>query len=146
MLICGINCSDALMLGARLLLAITMVFTFPMECFVCRHALVSVMHSLTMPPPSSTSTTPAVTTSSTLQLPEPLKSVGTGDVSLESACDDIDGTTEEDDGDIMGKIGEVSTPIHVGLTLALWGSTVVIAVVFTDLRIVLALTGLQIHI
>jgi len=44
---------DKLMLVGRLLLAITMVFTFPMECFVARHALVSVWQSIQTPPPSS---------------------------------------------------------------------------------------------
>jgi type III secretory pathway component EscV len=123
---------DSLMLGARLLLAITMVFTFPMECFVCRHALVSVMHSLSAEPASSA--TPAIDTT------RAQKSAVSVDA-LEDA-DNTDTNDTDDDGDILGKIGEVSPVIHVALTLTLWGSTVVIAVVFDDLRIVLALTGM----
>lgn len=36
---------DELILVARLLLAITMIFTFPMEVFVARHCLISIVHN-----------------------------------------------------------------------------------------------------
>lgn len=108
---------DELMLAARLLLAITMLFTFPMECFVARHAVFSAYHKY-----------------------QHSKSM---DRDKEDAGDDTYDET---------RIGGVKIPHpdldhepavvpHVVVTILLWGASLFIAVVFGDLRIVLALTG-----
>lgn len=107
------------MLGARMLLAITMVFTYPMECFVCRHALVSVIRSYQE------------------------KDIGTGDhePSSSSVNNPENGDGQQAPSQDHQEEEAVDTVTHVALTLGLWGSTVIIALVFNDLRIVLALTG-----
>ena len=45
------------------------------------------------------------------------------------------------DDDVQVDSQSTDNVTHVSLTLGLWGSTVLIAVLFRDLRIVLALTG-----
>lgn len=109
---------DEVMLGARLLLAITMVFTFPMECFVARHAIFSAYHKYR----------------------------------YYQSKDNLVNDYEYDKYDET-QLGGVRIPHpdpnheppqmfpHALVTLSLWGSAVTIAIVFSDLRIVLALTG-----
>ena len=150
------NCTiDSLMLGARVLLALTMVFTYPMELFVCRHALVSASRSL-------------------LTQERPAREEG--DVEGEGGVREGEGHPHGDGSGVVGEVveEELANPLaatlltdqpaspavtlhsdddvpvdhqstdmatHVSLTLGLWGSTLLIAVLFKDLRIVLALTG-----
>jgi len=99
-------------------LAITMVFTFPMECFVARHAVFSAYHKYRY-----------------YKSPDH----GLGDYE----CDTVD--TAGDEHVISPHPDPNHEPPkllpHVLVTLLLWGSAVFIAVIFPDLRIVLALTG-----
>ena len=105
------------MLGARLLLAITMVFTFPMECFVARHALFSAIHKYRY-----------------------YKSPDHGQNDYASdyvVMDSGDVTIPHPDPNHEPP----QVLPHVLVTLGLWGSAVFISIIFGDLRVVLALTG-----
>jgi sodium-coupled neutral amino acid transporter 11 len=110
---------DEVMLAARLLLALTMVFTFPMECFVARHAVFSAYHKYKY---------------NKQQKLLHLHEEDSGDDTIDPA-----GVVHIPHPDPNHE--PVQALPHVLVTLVLWGIAVFIAIAFGDLRIVLALTG-----
>jgi amino acid permease len=100
---------------ARLLLAITMIFTLPMECYVGRHAVVSVILRL-------------ISEFNKWNSKE-------GDNTRQSH---MPSTKEE------GRDTWLYTSLRVFITVIIWGSTMAVGIVVLDLGIVLALTGINI--
>lgn len=103
---------DAKVNVCRFLLGVTMLLTYPMECYVTRHCFQSIIHR-------------------------------TRAYSSERRQRDL---VEDADNEIISNSGPDSTitvPLseHVLVSLVLWGSSLALAVSFTDLSIVLSLTG-----
>ena len=115
------------MLSARLLLAITMVFTYPMECYVARHCVFAAINEYYVHR-SDTANTAAVVSS--------------------GVSNPVQGSTEKDP-EVNRRGGDSSSAaaepphitVHVAITLALWTVSVTIAIVFGDLAVIFALTG-----
>jgi hypothetical protein len=145
--------ADHLILVGRLLLASTMVFTYPMECYVARHIILSYLEfaklnssptMLSHPLPPSP---PAPLSQFYRSLPQvnpihrhraqysPLHS----SPNLESSDQNLSHTDRENRSSSPSSTSSLS--VHIFLTLFLWGITVTIAIVFHELSIVLALTG-----
>ena len=119
---------DRLILCGRLLLAVTMVFTYPLECFVARHSLSSLIQ---------------------LHAPSFMKPTSSRRASVDSedarqqvdAIDDIVMGIELEEGNIPEAEQNMTLKQHVLFTLLLWGSSLLLSLVVTDLHIILALTG-----
>mmetsp|Transcript_12505 Transcript_12505/g.20320 ORF Transcript_12505/g.20320 Transcript_12505/m.20320 type:complete len:534 (-) Transcript_12505:92-1693(-) len=131
---------DRLILTGRLLLACTMVFTYPLECFVARHSLCSLLqlHGLiARPQPRHGTPSPS---DHQLQL----ERQNTADT---DCIDDIVLEMEEDGEEAAvqdgGSEGDSGLPRgqHILFTLVLWGSSLLLALVVSDLHLILALTG-----
>jgi solute carrier family 38 (sodium-coupled neutral amino acid transporter), member 11 len=196
------SAADKLILVGRLLLASTMVFTFPMECYVARHILFSyydffnqrggqrdelnrVVHpaATVAAPPSqpsllarfARSATPTLLKSFSLsskkdpnllqeqrreeeterrqemdELKEDERSAVQSNFPIHAQAahhpEDTLLIRESSSASSSDPMASVSSPpkplfVHVSITLLLWGSTVLIALVFSELSIVLALTG-----
>lgn len=125
------------MLAARLLLAITMVFTYPMECYVARHCIFAAINECYVAKSPPTRSPPAAITS-----PAPVLNP----VQIEKTRSPVDSKRDPEVGTGVSSLPAtaVSQPhlaIHVAVTLALWTISVTIAIVFGDLAIIFALTG-----
>jgi hypothetical protein len=189
--------SDRLILVGRLLLASTMVFTYPMECYVARHIIFSYYDYFNQQPREPTPIVPPPPQPSLLRrfarsaTPKLLKSFAIPprdnpilrqDQQEENHHEDLNLSMELDEDDQqqeqqehlpplhvhvqsthhpedlalaleLSSHGSPNSPppdpspskpmfIHVAVTLLLWGTTVLIALAFSELSIVLALTGL----
>jgi hypothetical protein len=140
--------ADRLILTGRLLLACTMVFTYPLECFVARHSLHSLLllHGVIAPPPAPPAALSASPTASSSEQEQELEQQLSEDIDdivleLEGAGAGEEGTGT-DTGTGTGEGGEEMTQSqHVVFTLGLWGSSLLLSLVVRDLHLVLALTG-----
>lgn len=139
-IILSVILTDRLILTGRLLLACTMVFTYPLECFVARHSLCSLLqlHGLiARPQPRHGTPSPS---DHQLQL----ERQNTADT---DCIDDIVLEMEEDGEEAAvqdgGSEGDSGLPRgqHILFTLVLWGSSLLLALVVSDLHLILALTG-----
>lgn len=160
--------NDQLILVARLLLAITMVFTYPMEMFVARHALISMFRECfskdkdaysagESPGGQSGSNINSITNTSAHSIS--LESRGTsfaggmvmtdfkttsGGLTVNSSSK-AEGAVASNAGKTDQASGEekhsVSLVVHAGVTLTLWGIVLAIALASANLKIVLGLTG-----
>jgi solute carrier family 38 (sodium-coupled neutral amino acid transporter), member 11 len=122
---------DKLMIGARLLLALTMIFTYPMEMVVARHTVLSFYHGVFVPPAAEGE--------------QPL-------LGIVSSDDDGGGSSHSQRssntarGSIVSTVSELpphkpSLVNHFMITFALWVPSVAIALLVSDVRITLELTG-----
>ena len=159
-----------------------MVFTYPMECFVARHALISFMHNyfelkntdrvhdrssggeqdleltdIVSSTPfkdesssTSSSSSPSSTVKKETKQREEIVEEGTRASREERDSDNNDANEPQPNDSDNNNMNSDYTPItheeislmkHVTVTLILWFTSVCIAVVFGNLRIVLALTG-----
>lgn len=124
-----------------------MVFTFPMECFVARYALLTFYHSYC---------NPAIEIKDNSNGLDGDAVPGAGDVELSPYVATSSSSPPSSPKGVVDNVAvgashrqppaedtplEVSYKTHCLVTLALWSSAVFIAIVFSDLSIVLALTG-----
>ena len=145
--------TDRLILTGRLLLASTMVFTYPMECFVARHSLHSLLF-LHAPGLVRGGAAPSV------EQPEEGTGVGENDCIDDIVLDIVleqEGKEENPRSrplpQTVQEVGQggpagdeetmsaLSGSQHVLFTLGLWGSSLLLALVVSDLHLILALTG-----
>jgi hypothetical protein len=153
------------MVGGRSLLAVSMICTYPMEVYVARHCIHSILRSYKFA---------CVTPNLPLQTHHchETSSVNETNVNALNAAVVIDVSNDKDeyttyermprvtnvtntdeDGMVKDSTDLTKSPlsviVHVMITLALWTSTVLIAVLCKDLAVVCALTGkwpLEYHI
>jgi amino acid permease len=152
---------------ARFFLAVCMILTYPMECFVARHCLLSIINKYYASTNQSNSLYEGsflrrvvdILSSSSKSLSYTSKKLASEDLnednnysnnssivmnSLHSKNDNI---TEEKDDNGADSNYEItfsildSTPARICVTVFLWGSTLLVSIIANDLSIVLALTG-----
>ena len=163
---------DELILASRLLLASTMVFTYPMECFVARHAMISLIYNYYEPKNADRvvehNTQNGVGNGTGVELeafganksgnPVPGLGLGPRSVPGQSTPNQYDDTgsgsapglpmdmrpssMNEKYIENDGEVHHITLLQHVAVTLLLWGSSLGIAIASNNLRIVLALTGM----
>eukprot|EP01041_Mallomonas_annulata_P008012 gene8012-16410_t len=123
---------------ARALLAITMLFTYPMESFVARHCLMNILQRLAnrCPPDDETNTSPT-----------PVETDGEGNLNINMNINlNISLEIQSLPRYVrciqwFMKIDSTKRIQRVVITLLLWSSSVGIAIMFGDLGAVLSLTG-----
>lgn len=118
---------DRLMIGARLLLALTMIFTYPMEMVVARHTVLAFYHGIVDPPLAAG------------DAEAPLLGSGSADGSINSGRNSV--LTRSSMADSERPPHQPELLNHFLITLALWTPSVVIALLVSDVRITLELTG-----
>ena len=162
--------SDRTISVARFFLAICMILTFPMECFVARHCLLSIMNKYYTSISTTTTTTNnnyssegsilkrvvdifSSSSKSSSYTSKKLASEDTNDDNsrsivmntLHSKNDNIQTTEEKDENGMDNNENTFnildSTPARIAVTVFLWASTLIVSIIANDLSIVLALTG-----
>eukprot|EP00605_Chrysophyceae_sp_TOSAG23-4_P002638 GSChrysophyteH1.ASY1.ANO1.2914.1 assembled CDS len=120
---------------ARAFLAICMIFVYPMEMFVSRHCLCSLMNDIDEKARTSGEVeTGTELTSSRHNL---ISKSGDSTASETSSDDDDDGITETPGDFVRSRENRQ----HVTVTMIVWFTSTVLAIIFDDLGVVLALTG-----
>lgn len=121
---------------ARLFLAVCMVFTFPLECFVARHCMFQIYHKLRS------------NSSSMFAFFQGSEFSGLSSDSTHSttglALNESESSTQEPSvilNDGHGHIDEATALEHITITLILWGSSLFIALAAHNLGVVLTITG-----
>lgn len=129
------------MLGARLLLAVTMIFTYPMEMFVARHALLTFVHNYNKPEDEMFGNI-------SYRLSDNEALLGTLTDGIENGGDLALSNSQKMESSMsyMTRESEAaplkpSLSTHFGVSLILFTTSVTLALVVGDLHIVLALTG-----